>query len=87
MAKFVQVWENTFVNADKIIRISKTEGRIHPTVEGKFQHKVLGSDGDFHWTGEYSSSIQYVLYTSQEWDGIYRVTNSEFFQGVEDLLK
>lgn len=87
MAKFVQIGQNNFINVDKVIRITKTEGKPHPEEEDMFQHKALGSDGEFHWGGCYESSFQWVLYTSQEWDGIYRVANPEYFQGVEDLLK
>ena len=60
MTKFVQIGADNFINVDKIIRISKVKGRPHPSEEGMFQHEVLGSDGDYHWTGKYSSSIQLV---------------------------
>ena len=87
MTKFVCVSEDTFVNVDKIIRICKSEGQPHHSEEGKFQHKMLASDGEYHWTGCYDSPFQWVLYTSNSWDGIFRVTDPEYFQGVEDLLK
>jgi hypothetical protein len=87
MAKFIQIGQDNFINIDKIIRITKVEGRNHPSKEGKYQHKVLGSDGDYHWVGEYTSSIQWVIYTTQEWDGIYRVTDSTYFERIKDILK
>lgn len=87
MAKFIEVWEDTFINVDKIIRISKTEGKPHPNTANHYQHEVLGSDREYHWTGCYESPTQWVIYTSDSWDGIYRITDPQYFNGVEDLLK
>lgn len=86
MTKFVQVNKNTFVSVDKIINIQKKVG----TSDGKgtFQYDFLCSDGEYRTRGGYTSEYHWLIFTSNDiWEGTFRITDSEFFEGIEDLLK